>query len=522
MPNIGPTGLLALLSFPFVCWVIFRRLPAAKATMTATLYAMMFLPDGVPAAFDFPTIPPLGKENMATICCLLLLFGLHRTRFLESRPLRGIEIITLLSMFGLIGTVMQNQETLTYGRLAGEVPGAVYTVLPPIRFYDTLAQVVLDTLKMVVPFIVGRVAFRSRKDLRTVCHVFVAFGLIYVPFMLIELRLSPMLHIWIYGYFPHTDFTQTIKYGGFRPQVFLEHGLSLARLQVMVFLAALALWLGGEPRAWRLESRVAVAVMLFVVLLTKSMGAIVLMLTFALLFFLGSMKTQSRVMAVVALLVFLYPVGRATGTLDLQPVLKVLERYVPERAASLAYRIRNEDEIGERARQKFIFGWGGYSRSHVIDPELGHDRSVTDGYWLIRFSNFGLLGLVGPYTILLGPVFLVWLRSSRIPFRSDRQMVIVIGGMSLIYAIESLPNAFSTNLPFLMAGAVWGLVTTLSDPEYIRKERLKRARWGRRDGWSRMSAGTPPAGVAWAPGSPPSVRAGPSAPQASIRRCSPP
>lgn len=34
--------------------------------------------------------------------------------------------------------------------------------------------------------------------------------------MLIELRLSPQMNVWVYGFFQH-DFIQTVRYGGSLP-----------------------------------------------------------------------------------------------------------------------------------------------------------------------------------------------------------------------------------------------------------------------------------------------------------------
>ena len=45
--------------------------------------------------------------------------------------------------------------------------------------------------------------------------------------MLVEVRLSPQINTWIYGFFQH-DFIQMMRYGGFRPIVFLPHGLWVA------------------------------------------------------------------------------------------------------------------------------------------------------------------------------------------------------------------------------------------------------------------------------------------------------
>ena len=62
-------------------------------------------------------------------------------------------------------------------------------------------------------------------------------GLIYSLPMLVEVRLSPQINVWIYGYFAH-DFGQMMRYGGYRPMVFMTHGLWVALFACMAVLAA--------------------------------------------------------------------------------------------------------------------------------------------------------------------------------------------------------------------------------------------------------------------------------------------
>lgn len=473
MPKVGIVALLALLSFPLVAILIFRRYPPAKATIVTNVLALMYLPGGEAAVFDFPLIPPMGKEDIATLSVLLGILIFHSKRLFQARPGRGLEALSILAMVGLIGTWRGNQFALTYGTFAGIVPGVELVVLPPFSLKDIFGYAVRDSLTFILPFIIGRTMFRTRSDMRVVCHVLVGFGLVYVPLMLVEMRLSPMIHGWVYGYFPHADFSQTMRWGGYRAQVFFAHGLVLGRMQLVVFMAALALYLGGEARAWRFDAKQVVRVMVLVVIFTKSMGVTLFMFFFGPLFSLTKQKTQIRVVTVLAVLVFLYPYGRTFELLDFRGVVSTLEKYAPQRAESVAYRFRNERELSERASEKLWFGWGGWSRSHIWEEEMALDLSVTDGYWIIRLGEMGLFGLIGPFVIMLGPVIFLSRRYKKIPWDKDRQMLIVLGGVSLIFAIECLPNSISTNMPFLMAGVVWSLTSRLSDPSYIAGERRR-------------------------------------------------
>ena len=72
----------------------------------------------------------------------------------------------------------------------------------------------------------------------------VVAGLIYSLPMLFEVRMSPQLHTWIYGYFPHS-FGQQMRDGGFRPVVFIGHGLGVAFFVMTTVVAAAAFWRTG-------------------------------------------------------------------------------------------------------------------------------------------------------------------------------------------------------------------------------------------------------------------------------------
>ncbi len=105
-------------------------------------------------------------------------------------------------------------------------------------------------------------------------------GLVYAIPMLIEVRLSPQINVWVYGFFQHS-FAQTIRFGGYRPVVFLDHGLWVAFFAMTAMIAGLALW--------RVEKFVKHRAMYFfgavylgiVLILCKSVGALLFALFLA-------------------------------------------------------------------------------------------------------------------------------------------------------------------------------------------------------------------------------------------------
>lgn len=478
MPPVPLTAVLALLIFPFFVWWLFEKYDATRASFLAILVGHMFLPDG-DATFDFPLLPPIGKAIYPSLLVLAVLLVKHGPLVKQSRFFRGPETISLIAMLGLFGTYITNPEPLHYGRFEGIYQYAKNVTLPGLTFKDFFSMFLRDFLYFIAPFLVGRAVFRTRNDLRTFLQLMAVFGICYVPLMLIELRVSPQVHTWVYGYYPHPAFSQAMRWGGWRPQVFFIHGLNLARHMLMVFLAITALRVAKFEKIWRFDARTVALASPVLVILCKSTGAIVLMMLFGLIHYYLSIKNQVRLLLIFAIMVTLYLYSQASGTLDVKEIIKAIEPHAPERAASLAYRFRNEIELCERVAPKAWFGWGGFGRAHIWDPDFGRDLTTIDGYWIGRYAYFGAFGLFAPYFLHLIPVYLLFRRYKKIPWEPDQRMAIIVVSMSLLYGIDNLPNAISSNFAFVVAGAAWGFVSTLSDPAYIRKESRKHPRAGR-------------------------------------------
>ena len=120
----------------------------------------------------------------------------------------------------------------------------------------------------------SRALFKTSRDLEDLVRVIVGYGVVYCLFIAVELRLSPQMHSWVYGYVPHQDFLQVLRWGGYRPVVFMTHGLALALMMFHVTVLATAL-AKVKITVWKVLKPKTLAAGLFVVLiLCKSTGAI--------------------------------------------------------------------------------------------------------------------------------------------------------------------------------------------------------------------------------------------------------
>ena len=80
----------------------------------------------------------------------------------------------------------------------------------------------------IVPFLLGMRVLGTVEAQAEFLRVLVVAACAYALLALFEVRMSPQLSNWVYGFFPHS-FAQHIRSGGFRPVVFLPHGLWLGR-----------------------------------------------------------------------------------------------------------------------------------------------------------------------------------------------------------------------------------------------------------------------------------------------------
>ena len=132
----------------------------------------------------------------------------------------------------------------------------------------------------------------SREGLRTILEVLVIGGLAYTIPVLFEVRFSPQLHTWIYGFFPHS-FAQHIREDGFRPVVFLSHGLLVGIYLCIAALAAATLYREarrtGRPAVYWL---LATIWLLIVLSLSKNFGAVIIAVVLVAAVFLLGRRPQ--------------------------------------------------------------------------------------------------------------------------------------------------------------------------------------------------------------------------------------
>jgi hypothetical protein len=124
-----------------------------------------------------------------------------------------------------------------------------------------------------LPFFFGAAITSQSRGLRESSANSAMAGLVYSIPMLFEIRFSPQLHFWIYGYYSH-DFIQSMRDGSYRPVVFMGHGLLTTFFLMTTCVATAALW-RTRTRIFKL-SPAAITVYLYALLiLCRSAGNII-------------------------------------------------------------------------------------------------------------------------------------------------------------------------------------------------------------------------------------------------------
>jgi hypothetical protein len=276
--------------------------------------------------------------------------------------------------------------------------------------------------------------------------------LVYSLPMLFEIRMSPQLHRWVYGYFPGDSFVQQIRAGGFRPVVFFPHGLLLALVTGLALLSAVVV-MRLKARIGRFRAGAVTAYLSALLVLCKSLGPALYAIVFAPMILFTKPRLWVKLGCAASLVVCAYPLLREHHLAPTQLVSDVASAISADRDASFQTRVKNEGALLAKANQKPWFGWGGWGRNRIFDQWTGQDISVTDGGWIIYFGVYGWLG----YLSLFGILALAQFQALRAMDKESTPGNLARGGLSLlltVLVIDSIPNATQEWLVFLLAGCI--------------------------------------------------------------------
>jgi len=453
------TAFLALAIWPLVVIVLFRRLPLERALIWSILGGYLILPPVV--AIDLPAVPALDKMSIPALSAYLVvtrMLGIRVPLIPESWAGRALLAVFVLAPFG---TILTNPEAIAV---------AHHGALPGLRLYDAISIIAFQAF-VILTFALARSLLATPEALREILVALVIAGLAYSAPMLVEIRLSPQINVWVYGFFQHS-FEQMMRQGGFRPIVFLAHGLWVAFFAMTALLAAVSL-ARSAPVGDKARLLAAAAYLFVLLVLCKSIGSLIYGAVLAPLVLLMGQRWLLRLAVLMAVLALTYPVLRSTGIIPADELVAFATRFSPDRAQSLDYRFTNEAMLLDHAFRKPWFGWGGYERNLLHNPITGQVATIADGRWVIVLGMFGWAGYVGEFGLLALPLFLLWREAGA---RRAGSLAAPLGALAVIHGVnmvDMLPNATLTPLTWLIAGALLGHAEALRRERRVERQRLQ-------------------------------------------------
>jgi hypothetical protein len=384
-------------------------------------------------------VPAFDKASVVSFSALFACLIFAPVRRNGQAHFGAIELLLLIYVVGPFITSQLNGDNLLFGT----------RFLPGVGMYDGFSAAEGAAI-FLIPFFLARRFLGADEDFRDLLKILAISGAVYSLLLLFEVRFSPQLHFWVYGYYP-SDFVQTLRESGFRPMAFMGHGLLAALFLMASLLATVALWRTQAPRdpPW-----LAIAMYIgIVLLLCKSLGALIYGVLASALIAFARPRRLVIVACVLAAISLGYPMLRAFDLVPTAAVVELARSFDTVRAGSLQYRLDNEDRLLERAFERPVFGWGRFGRSRVYDAETGKDITVTDGRWIIDLGQFGFVGFLAEFGLLALCIF----RSARACRFAKPRTQMEVAALTLFLSInvfDLLPNSGLLPLTWLIAGAL--------------------------------------------------------------------
>lgn len=433
--------MMQLAMFALLAWVpavilLFIALPPRQAVIAAFLGGWMFLPL---ITIQFQGMPDLSKVSVTTSTILLAVIVFDGQRLSSFRP-RWFDLPML------VWIIVPFIASVVNGR----------------GMYDGGSRMLSAILFWGIPYLIGRTYFTDLIAIRELAIGLFIAGLVYMPLCLWEIRMSPQLHRHLYGFAASGHLRGGgLGLPGFRPTVFVGHGLQLSMFMLTCTLAGFWLWKTKAVRElWGIPAAVLVGGLWATVILCKVLGPILILhMGIVALSSTKWLRTSAIVLMLIAAPV-VYMVTRTTGVFTGETLTGFARVIDEERADSLQFRLDAEGNILANAMGKPVFGYGSDPdwRARLSD-DPNAKAVITDGMWIIAFGQAGLVGLIALTLVLLIPPLMIWQRMP-VAFWEHPAFAPVIGlaVLMVLFMIDSLFNATLNMVSLLIAGAVGSMV----------------------------------------------------------------
>lgn len=429
--SLNPHGSLAVYLVlaawvPFALW-LFWRLQAPLAVVVGLIGGWLFLPS---ATVHFPYI--FYTDKPTAVCLTLLIAALIFAR----RPLLALRPHPVdLPIF--IWCVVPLFSAL----LNGIAPA------------DALRAAFYQTVAWGIPYVLGRAYLADLKGLRTLALGLVIGGLIYIPLCWFEIAFGPNLHLWLYGFYP-SPVGYELRFGGWRPIVFMLHGLMVGLWMAAATVSAFWLWYSGAVnKLWQIPMLPLILALAVTTIAVKSVNGWILGSLGLVLLWSSTRFNIARWIYAGAVGICAYISVRIAGFWN-PTELSALGAFIGK-DTSIYYRVEYERLIAAHAREQPLWGWGSFDRAMV---RAGDYTTIVDSQWIGAFGIWGLFGLVSLLATLLLPVvrFLHQVPASQ--WRNPQLApAVALAVVLFLFALDNMLNSMFNPVYLLAAGGVMGL-----------------------------------------------------------------
>ena len=325
------------------------------------------------------------------------------------------------------------------------------SVLNGFGFYEGFTIAVNSFLQVGVPFIVGRKYFKSQKDIELLLYSLLIGVLIYTIPTLYESRMSPQICIKVYGYFPHS-WIQHFRYGGYRPIVFMNHGLMLS-----FWIAIGSVILFWEWRSKKIRKLFNIPVFILFGLnfatlaLCNSKGALALGIIGISLWYTYKTNNSNKFFFISLSFFPVYFIMRILNIITIDEIAEFISHFFDvERIESLVYRLSSEEVLISYMGKRVLFGWHHWARGLMASniPII----YAVDSLWIIAYTSRGLIGLVSAFTVILSGPFSVY-KGLRLKYKMSLESIL-IGWIIILWSFDCITNSMVNGVFFLCSGAL--------------------------------------------------------------------
>ena len=450
--------------------------------MLATFVLLLW----IPACLLFYTLRPPAKWHRAMIGTYLVGFFFlpHVSIAIPFVPDFDRSSAILYAM--LLGTLFFDT-----GRILGfrprwfDVPMLFFCMAPgfssitnDLGVWDAISEFARACIAWGLPYLMGRMYLTTPDAFRDLVVGFIMFALIYVPLALWEMRMSPQLHLQLYGFTPpRTTMRGAFFPFQFKPVVFMSKPFFVAMTFGVAAVFSTALVWGRLRRSIFLVPLLVVIPGLIVVTIMAKVwsSTILMMMGLGVLAWTRATRTRIALLACI-LIVPLYIGTRVTGKWSGDFIVELVRPLSEAKAGSFEVRIENEDALAANAMERPAFGWGAWNRGREFSDWDGRNLSRTDGLWIIVLLQNGLFGLLSFLVAMLLPVWLFaravppgrWLAGSMAP-------VFAVAIAVTMHMIDNIPNAFANPVFYIGVGGLASMAHAAKSAKGRRRLDLARA-----------------------------------------------